>query len=266
MEILKRSIEVLFSPLGIMAFLTILGIVLGALKRSSRAGCKILVLAGLLFLIFLFSPLSHYLIWNLERQFPPMIAPPESPKIDRIVVLSGYAEENPALPITSKVGGTTICSIAEGLRLYRLMPGAKVLMSGGRIGPGDKSLAAMMADFIRQMGVPAGHILVEENSRNTYENLLEVRKLVQSKPFILVAAACDLRRAVAVAKKLGMNPLPAPSCIWTLGKGPKPGNTADQFVDFFGGIRNPSSRNLTRLQWAYHEYIGFIWYRLLDRV
>jgi uncharacterized SAM-binding protein YcdF (DUF218 family) len=266
MEILKRSIEIILSPLGIMTILTVLGIALGFIKTYSRAGRRFLICGGLLFLIFLFSPLSQYLIWNLERQFPPMIKPPESPKIDRIVVLAGYAEENLQLPITSNVTETTIGSMTEGLRLYRLLPGAKLVMSGGILRAGDRPVGALMADFIRQMGVPASDILVEGNSLNTYENLFEVRKLVQSKPFILVAAACDSRRAAAVAKKLRMNPFPAPSCIWTLRKGPGEGNTEEEFNDFFGSIRNPSFETLSRLQWACHEYLGYIWYCLLDRI
>jgi len=77
-------------------------------------------------------------------------------------------------------------------------------------------LAKLMADFLRQTGVPAEDIIMEGKSRNTYENLAEVRKLVGSSPFILVTSACDQPRAVGVARKLQMNPLPAPACIWAL--------------------------------------------------
>ena len=82
--------------------------------------------------------------------------------------------------------------------------------------------------------------------------------------FILVAAACDLRRAVAVAKKLQMNPIPAPSGIWTLQNHPGDAGAIDQLIGIFKSA--PSLNNLFRLQWAYHEYLGYVWYQLLDRI
>jgi uncharacterized SAM-binding protein YcdF (DUF218 family) len=184
-----------------------------------------------------------------------MLKPPSSSGIDRIVVLAGYAEENKFFPITTVVSERTIGSISEGLRLYRQLPDAKLIMSGGVVREGERPLAASMSDFLQQMGVPAGDIIVEGNSRNTYENLSEVRKLIGSKPFILVAQACDLRRAMAVARKLDMNPTPAPACYWVL-----PRHTYSEALIY------PSTERLRRIQWACHEYVGYIWYKLLGRI
>jgi uncharacterized SAM-binding protein YcdF (DUF218 family) len=250
--------------MGSMVILMILGLFLHIAMRHSRIGRRLLILAVLLFFIYLFSPLSLYLTWNLERQFEPLLDPPESPKISSIVVLSGYAEEHPEFPITSNVSDQTLGNLTEGLRLYRLAPGAKLITSGGVARTGEKSVAALMADFLEQMGVPSRDLVVEGNSRNTYQNLLNVRELVGSEPFILVAAACDLRRAVAVAQKLEMQPVPAPACIWTLQNHPKDSSPAKLILDFLKSP--PSWNNLKRLQWAYHEYAGYIWYQLLDRI
>jgi uncharacterized SAM-binding protein YcdF (DUF218 family) len=266
MDITKRTIEVVFSPLGIMAILLALGIVCSIAGRHSRAGRRFLVLGALLFLIFLFSPLSSYMNWTLERQFQPLLNPPESPKVSRIAVLAGYAEQHPEIPITSDVSASTMGSLTEGLRLYRLIPGAKLVTSGGAVREGNKPVAAMMAGFLQQMGVPSADIIIEGNSRNTYENLVEIKKIVGNDPFILVAAACDLRRAVAVSKRLQMNPMPAPSCIWTLKYYPSTMKATQQLIDFSKSFASPSLENLPRLQWAYHEYVGYIWYQLLDRI
>ena len=149
MEIAKRLIEIAFSPLGIMVILMVLGILLSVVGRNARAGRRLLLCSGLLFLIYLFSPLSLYLTWNLERHFEPLLAPEESQKISRIVILAGYAEEHPEFPITSNVSAQTISSLTEGLRLYRLIPGAKLITSGGVARVGDKSVAALMADFFQ---------------------------------------------------------------------------------------------------------------------
>jgi uncharacterized SAM-binding protein YcdF (DUF218 family) len=245
-----RSIEALFSPLGILTLLLASGVVASIFRL--RLGRRLLVCGALLFLIFLFSPLSRYLVLGLERQFPPMLVPPE---VGRIVVLAGYAEEHPGYPATSNVSSRTIAAIAEGLRLRRLVPGSKLILSGGAVRRGDKPVAAMMADFCREMGVSAPDLIVEGSSQNTYENLCEVRKLVGTGPFILVAQACDLRRAVAVARKLNMSPIPAPACFWAL-----PEKRNRQILE------SAYLENLSRFQWAYHEYVGYLWYRLLGRI
>jgi uncharacterized SAM-binding protein YcdF (DUF218 family) len=266
MRILKLSIEIIFSPLGIMSLLMVAGIVLWNTKRYSRLAHRLLLWGSILFLVFLFSPLSKYLVLGLERSYQPLIAPPEFPKIEKIVILAGYAEEFPGLPITSSISKQTIYNISEGLRLYRLLPGSKLVTSGGLAPKGEKPIAASMADFLRQMGVPDQDLIVEGNSQSTYENLVEVGKLVGSDPFILVASACDLKRVVAVAHKLGMNPTPAPAFIWTLQHYPPEMSLAEWIGDFFISFAYPSTDNLSRLQWAYHEYVGYAWYRLLGRI
>ncbi len=246
-----------------MVILLILGIIANIAGRH-RSGRRLLLSSGLLFLIYLFSPLSLYLTWTLERQFEPLLVPQASQKISRIVILAGYGEEHPLFPITSNFSAHTIGNMTEGLRLYRLVPDAKLITSGGVARSGDKSVAALMADFLRELGVPPKDLIVEEKSQNTFENLLNVKELVGEDPFILVAAASDLRRAVAVAKKLGMNPVPAPSCIWTLQDHPKDVKIVDRLIGFLKS--GPSLNNFTRLQWTYHEYVGYLWYKLLDRI
>jgi uncharacterized SAM-binding protein YcdF (DUF218 family) len=268
METTKRLIEAVFSPFGITLILLGLGIFLRIVARHSRAGCRLLVVGGLFLFISLFTPLSPYLNWRLERQFQPMLTPPESPRVGRIAILAGYGEEHPGIPITSDVSSLTIGSVTEGLRLYRLLPGAKLIMSGGAVqgGGSDKPVAALMADFLQQMGVPSADIIVQGNSRNTYEDLAGIKEIVGTEPFILVAAGYHLRRAVGVAKHLRMNPIPAPSCIWTLQDYPRDLNATEQLILFSKKIGRHSSEDLFRLQLAYHEYMGYIWYQLLDRI
>jgi uncharacterized SAM-binding protein YcdF (DUF218 family) len=107
---------------------------------------------------------------------------------------------------------------------------------------------------------------VEGNSRNTYENLWEVREMVGSDPIILVAPGCDMRRVLAVGKKLKMNLIPAPACIWTLQDYPAAMKASGWIADFFRELTHPSVEKLYRLQWAYHEYAGYAWYRFLNRI
>jgi uncharacterized SAM-binding protein YcdF (DUF218 family) len=266
MHALKLSVELLFSPLGILVLVLVAGLMLSFSKRRYSLGHRMLISGTLIFLVFMFSPLAEFLIRNLERQFPPMLAPPVSPKVDKIVILSAYGLGNPDFPITSNLSEETVARLVEGIRLYHQLPGAKLIVSGGVVKPGDEPLAKLMADFLRQTGVPTEDITVEGKSQNTYENLAEVRKLIGSSPFILVTSASDQPRAVGVARKLQMNPFPAPAQIWALQHYPAKMSIAQLASAFFTGFAHPSTARLARIQWAYHEYLGYVWYWLLDRV
>jgi hypothetical protein len=123
-----------------------------------------------------------------------------------------------------------------------------------------------MADFLQQMGVSKQDLLVEGKSQNTYENFREVRKLLGSAPFVLVASGCDMKRAMAVARFHQMNPIPAPAYIWALQKYPGAASASAQIAAYFRNRGYISLNNLPRLQWAYHEYVGYLWYRLLGRI
>jgi uncharacterized SAM-binding protein YcdF (DUF218 family) len=265
MDILKKAVELIFSPLGITVILIGIGVALNFTGKHARGSRRFLAAGGLLFLALFFLPISDYLILQLEREYPPMLSPPTSPKLDRIVVLAGYAEEHPGFPVTTLVSEQTIYSMSEGLRLYRLLPGAKMIMSGGIVRDGEKPVAAAMSEFLQQMGVPATDIMVEGRSLNTYENLVEVKKLVGSTPFILVAQACDLRRATAVARKLQMQPMAAPSHYWALQYNLNKG-MPEILKRYLESVVYLSVGRLEKIQWAYHEYVGYLWYQLLGRI
>jgi uncharacterized SAM-binding protein YcdF (DUF218 family) len=265
MELIKDSIETAFSPLGILTIIMLAGLVLSCCRSHVHLGRRLLFCSSILFLIFLFSPLAKYLVLPLESQYPPLISP-ESNKARDIVMLAGYAEENPGFPVTSNISDQTVLVLSEGLRLSRLIPGARLITSGGIAREGDKPVAAIMADFLQQMGVPDQDLVVEGNSHNTYENFVELKKIVGSRPFILVTLGCDMKRAAAVARKLHMQAIPAPAGLWALQHHRENRSFFKQIGDFSLSFAHPSPANLLKLQWAYHEYLGLLWYRLSGRI
>ena len=261
MDFLKKTVELLLSPLGIMVLLLIAGILLNLRQKHRIWGRRLLFCGAFLFLIFLFSPLAKYLMLNLEKDYMPMLQPLKQHGPNKILILSGYAQEHEGFPITSLLSEMTVGNLTEGLRLYNLMPDSFIVVSGGVMRKDERSFAASMAEFLKQMGVPEERILIEGNSQNTYENFRESGKFVGTEPFILVAQACDMRRAMAVARKLGMNPVAAPASFWAL-QHYSGLNKSEKTSKFLGAFFYPSIENLNRIQWAYHEYAGYFWYRL----
>ena len=261
MTILKALLEAFSSPVGLISIFFVSGILVRILRPHSRIGYR-LVWSGVgLYLVFLMTPLAEILYVNLERPFPSM--PHRDASVRTIVVLSAYGEGSPFLPVTHKLDVETISRMVEGIRLYRDHPGARLIVSGGSLGEEYDPVAILMAEFAKVMGVPNQDIVVEGQSTTTYENLLEVKKIIGSEPFILVTSSGELRRAVAVARKMEMKPLPAPANFWVIHRFPAGiswVNWGQMVVD------NMSSDRFSYLQRAHHEFLGYVWYWILGRV
>jgi len=102
-------------------------------------------------------------------------------------------------------------------RLYHTGVIKKILISGG-----DGSLMQnkpreadfLYREFIAQ-GIPDTALIVERNSRNTLENAIESKKIVDSLhipgPYILVTSAIHMRRSMKLFTTHGMNVVPHPA-------------------------------------------------------
>lgn len=264
MSTAKALLDAWFSPIGLITLLLASGLLVSAFRRESRVGRR-LAWSGIgLFLLFVLTPLAEVLCATLEHAHPPMLRPDRS--VRTIVVLSGSGEDLPFLPVTSKLTGETIPRVAEGIRIYRELPEARLILSGGVVRQSDGPIANLMADFARAMGVPDRDILVEGRSTTTYENLVEVKRIVGSEPFILVTSSIELRRATAVARKLEMKPLPAPAAIRAARYYPAEMPWLQLGWKIVTDSGYPKAHRLSYLQRAYHEYIGYLWYWMLGRV
>lgn len=266
MAILRKTVEICFSPVGLMTLMFVTGLFVVACRRTSRAGRRLIWCGIWLYLIFLLTPLAEVLVSGLERPFPPMLHPDAHAGVRAIVVLSGYGEDFSFFPVTSKVSEETMVRMVEGIRLHRELPGAKLVVSGGVLRPGERALANLMADFAKAMGIPEGDVVIEAKSQTTQENLLEVKKIVGSQPFILVTSACALRRAIAVARKLEMKPLAAPAAVWAAQHYPTGMRWQEWSRKLIAGMAAPSTSRLGYLQSAYHEYVGYAWYWMHGRL
>jgi len=265
MDLLKTLPETWSSPDGVLAILLLSGVLFSAFRRQSKLGPRLLWGGAVAYLVFVMTPLAEVVYARLEHPYPSMLHPDAS--IRTVVVLVGYADDLPFLSATDKPSGEAVCRISEGIRLYRELPGAKLILSGG--GPlhrPDRPAADVTADFAIAIGVPKQDIVVEGLSTTTYENLLEVRKIVGSEPFILVTSSDHLRRATAVAHRLGMKPLPAPAAIWAARSYAADMSWLEWGWKLIEETGHSDVNRLSYLQRAHHEYLGYVWYWMLGRV
>jgi uncharacterized SAM-binding protein YcdF (DUF218 family) len=153
-------------------------------------------------------------LFSLERSYAPLILEKITPKIrDQIryvVVLGSGHVSDPALPKTAQIGGSSLYRLVEGVRLYRLLPGSKLVISGGVI-PDPVTNARVVSDVARQIGIPIQDTIVEERPSDTLEEARVLKGLLGNKPFVMVTSAVHMKRAVSIFQDFGMWLVPAPT-------------------------------------------------------
>ncbi|MEI7999460.1 MAG: YdcF family protein, partial [Candidatus Omnitrophota bacterium] len=92
--------------------------------------------------------------------------------------------------------------VETGIRLLKQNLQAIIILTGGKTA-GPISEAMMMSLIAYSRGVPAGKVLLEEDSRSTVENAQLTALLVQKlsiKKFVLVSRISHLKRAMPIFK------------------------------------------------------------------
>ena len=147
MILLKYIFETCISPTTILTLLTLLALWLsyGAKHRRSLKAC--LLLSATLQVMFLIAPLGEILIGRLEQPFLPVLQPETLGPVSWIVVLSEYGVDHPGTPITSNLSTETLYRLTEALRVYRRLPKARIVVSGGVLRQGHKPIANSWQSF-----------------------------------------------------------------------------------------------------------------------
>ena len=260
MFLLKKIIFPLFYPLPLCLILMICGLLLLWFTKRQKSG-KLLVSMGVIFMALLsYGAISDSLLRPLEGTFPPLLMgetsgpAPFNQSVKWIVVLGGGHISDPGLPVTSQISFESLARLTEAVRLYRSLPGTKLILSGGAVYD-PASNARIYFKTARIMDIPARDLVLSEQGRDTEEEARLIEKMVGKDPLILVTSASHMPRAVALFRKRGMDPIPAPAAHIVKEQSYRaPG-------DFF-----PSAGGLQKAQMAVHEYLGIAWSKLRGRI
>jgi uncharacterized SAM-binding protein YcdF (DUF218 family) len=133
----------------------------------------------------------------------------EVKKYDVGIVLTGMGEWNNDLEVMSiRRGGDRIW---QALTLYHQGKIKKILITGDNGYITDRGLheAAQFRDVLLSWGIPKQDIITEEKSRNTHENALETKKILDKsyphyKRFLLITSSKHMRRTFACFHKEGL--------------------------------------------------------------
>lgn len=243
-------------PLNLALFLLLAGLLAGLFGRR-RLMATGGVLSFLILAICAWSSLGALLLQPLEDRFArPAVAPQ---KVDGIVVLGGGLEAQ----INSVRGGYEVNGggdrFIEAAALAHRYPDARILVSGGDgslvlAGEGD---AATAPRLLGALGIAPERLILENKSRDTYENAMFSKQMVQPKPgetWLLVTSAFHMPRSMGLFRAAGFPVVPWPTDYRT--SGPEglslfADNTDDALSNAKGAIR---------------EWIGLLAYWLAGRI
>jgi uncharacterized SAM-binding protein YcdF (DUF218 family) len=254
MFLLKKIVAPLFFPVTLILGILLLGLFLVSLTRRRKTG-KIVVLIGILFLgVLSYDTVSDKLLQPLEYSYPPLLSVENIQNIKWIVVLGGGHVSDPKLPVTSQISGTSLVHLVEGIRLYRGIPESKLILSGGA--PFERiSNAQVSADVAIAIGVKKQDLILEKVSKDTEDEARLIQQVVGRDKFVLVTSASHMPRSMALFKKLGMDPIPAPTDY--LVKETQKMNPNNFY---------PRAENLYKAERAFYEYLGLAWAKLRDKI
>ena len=205
--VLSKIVFFVIAPSHFVLIVLGVGALLLVFSARQRLG-RWLVCSGFAGLVILgFSPIGNVLLYPLEERFP---APENvtSKTYDGIILLGGFEDGG----ISKRRETLALIDAAERLsetvRLARKLPNTKVIFTGGA---GSIFLEAIDAggavgQYLRDVGIQADRIVVENQSRNTWENAIFTRDLIKPAAgarFLLVTSAWHMPRAMGIFRKVG---------------------------------------------------------------
>lgn len=255
MFVIKKIVSAFLLPLPVCLGLIFLGLVLLWFTRRQWTG-KIIASLGFVCIVLLsYGFLPDHLLISLEREYKPydvqltneILKSENRFPLKYVVVLGGGNISDPAVPITSRLGESTITRLIEGIVIYRQSPGSKLILSGAAVFDSTAE-AVVMKRLAYNLGVDEKDLIMETQSKDTADQVTFIKALVKTDPFALVTSASHMPRAMALFEKGGLQPIPAPTHHYV-----KKGTATDPAFFF------PRADNLTKAEVAVHEYLGQTW-------
>jgi uncharacterized SAM-binding protein YcdF (DUF218 family) len=164
---------------------------------------------GILLLIILTSPLLQYPFaryWDIDR-----VALPRDKVYSAVIVLGGFSGDDKN---GNGVFNESADRFIQGVKLKEMGKASHILISSGsgNLVQGTFREAAWVKGVLKEFNLPDSSVLIEQNSRNTFENAAFSKELLQKKhlapPYLLVTSSWHMRRALYIFKKEGMDVVP----------------------------------------------------------
>jgi uncharacterized SAM-binding protein YcdF (DUF218 family) len=254
--VLSKLLGGLTDPVRLALLLVAVAALLRLIRRLPRLRKGLFLAAPAVIGVFSIGAVSSSLCRLLEARHPrpqKLARPPAA-----IVMLTGVTDDMRVTPSYYELAEGAD-RLVETVRLAHEYPRALVVLSGGSsaLRPrGRQREARVLARLARELGVPAARILVDERARNTRENAVESKRLLERRkvrgPVLLVTSAIHMPRALGCFERAGARVTPWPVDFQGLGYGP--------------GAFVPRSDGLLRSRMVLHELVGLLAYWVMGYI
>jgi len=246
-------------------------------KRKLSSRLPFLLAWGGAVLLYLLSiePVADVLLKPLEDRYPALPAQgiekrvqvwegaralKEGGEVDAVVVLGGGTVSRSPEKGADDIRAEPLKRLLYGVRIYREVTKNRTLkpyliLSGGRVfDVGQEAEAAIMGRYASEWGVEPGSILLETDSRTTWQNARNVVARFRPRKIILVTSAYHMPRAVWCFTRQGVEVIPAPT-DYKVNRGVP--YDLESFL--------PTLESFQNARRALHEYLGSFLYGVAYR-
>lgn len=254
--VVSKLVGFVIQPLNLIALLLVVGLA-AALLRLRWLAALFPALALFILVVSVWTSAGSVLLEPLEDRFSRPAAPPE--KVMGIIVLGGFFEGGINLVRHGYELNNSADRIVEAAILARRYPDAEIVVTGGNgslllAGEGDAVTAPRL---LKALGIAPDRLRMETRSRNTYENAVFTRDMVDPKPgekWLLVTSAFHMPRSVALFRKAGFDVVAWPADYRTAGN------------EHLSLARDNAIDCLQNMTLAIREWIGLAAYRLSGKI
>lgn len=248
---LKKVMSALLMPLPALLLIGLLGLALISFTTKRKTGCFVVLFSFVGLFLVAFQPVSTKLLMPLEREHKAFY-------LCQVPLTTLWCWVMATWSMTKfhqhRNCRAALMRLTEGIRILRMYPGAKLILSGYD-GGSEISHARMMANVALALGVAKSDIILLEDAKDTWEEARQAAAFVQQKEIVLVTSASHMSRALYEFNAAGIKPIPAPTNFLAIDEVSQPW---DKY--------SPKARYLEQTELFWHEYLGSVWQRLRDTV
>jgi uncharacterized SAM-binding protein YcdF (DUF218 family) len=208
--IVMAFIERLCEPFAVSLLLLVAGFATAGFPARRRLGTWLIAASTGLLLMIAYGAPFNLLARRLEGRYHPLADLDTVREVRWIVVLgAGHVGTND-LPPNSRLNSASLYRVVEAVRLHRLLPSTRILFSGGRTL--DSTVDAQLSSAAAlSMGVAPQDVSLSMQPRTTAEEMACVHGIIGTAPFIMVTTAMHMPRAMLLANRAGLHPVPSPT-------------------------------------------------------
>jgi len=244
-------------PSSMLLLLFALGLLL-YWRGWRKTGRHAVVLAVAIYAIGGLSPLANALMLSLEQQVERRSVA-DAGRFDGLIVLGGVIDGRASAQTGQIALNEAAERLTEAAALAHANPEARIVISGG-----DGALlyegrdeAVFAERFFTRLGFDERRISIERQSRNTWENAVLTKALLQPEAgqrWLLITSAFHMNRAMGVFRAADFDVTPWPVDFRTLGYG-----------DLWRVPPSPSAA-WKRIDLTVKEWVGYVAYWMTGRL